>query len=101
MRDVGVDVRGCSALADAVRRHEALRGLSLEDNGLDAASTEPLLHAMQASKAMTNLSLDLEHGGSYERVRTKDEMASRLALQFIQIAARKKPASAASKLGPF
>lgn len=100
MRDVGVDVRGCSALADAVRRHEALRGLSLEDNGLDAASTEPLLHAMQASKAMTNLSLDLEHGGSYERVRTKDEMASRLALQFIQIAARKKLASAASKMGP-
>ena len=80
LRDVHAGSKGVAALAEALALgHPSLTRLGLEENRLPSDASEKLLRAVPQSK-LNQLSLDLDHGGHYDRTQTRDELNRRLAL---------------------
>ena len=79
LRDVNMGQRGVKALADGIRKHPSLRELGLEDNGLRAEDSEMLLRAATQAK-LKAISLDIDHGGVCERVRTRDDLNKEITM---------------------
>ena len=50
---------------------------------LPTDATDPLLRAMQASRSLTTICLDLQHGGDYSKVQTKEELMKKFALTML------------------
>ena len=67
-----------------------LRILHVEDNDMASQATEPLIRAMRVSKTLTSLSLDLVHGGSYDREQTAEDLRKSMTLAFLGRKAREK-----------
>ena len=83
LRDTGMGERGCAELASAVAHHGALQSLSVEENYLPVAATEPLLRAMRASASLTSVTLDMERGGQYKKERSHTELMAEMTLTML------------------
>ena len=59
--------------------HWRARELGLEDNGLRAEDSEMLLRAATQAK-LKAISLDIDHGGVCERVRTRDDLNKEITM---------------------
>lgn len=96
LRAVGIGEKACTQLASAIRTTArvsdelGLRILHVEDNDMASQATEPLIRAMRVSKTLTSLSLDLVHGGSYDREQTAEDLRKSMTLAFLGRKAREK-----------
>tara|TARA_B110000046_G_scaffold129641_1_gene136158 strand:- start:113 stop:358 length:246 start_codon:yes stop_codon:yes gene_type:complete len=63
--------------------HRSLQKLGLEENDLSTDVTDTLLRAMQASESLTTICLDLQHGGEYSKVHTKEALMKRYTLAML------------------
>ena len=89
LRDVGVGINGVKELGEAIKRCERLSFLGLEQNNLAPQATERLLQDMQGSR-MVRISLDMGHGGSFDRTLTRDDLSKQLTLAFLGLKMNKQ-----------
>jgi hypothetical protein len=66
--------------------------LGLEDNNLSPRSVEPLLRAMRAGSALVSLTLDMQHGAEFSKVRTAKKFMANKVLTMLAASNKKESA---------